>query len=218
MITQTMKERHSVRAYENKPLEQFVKQQLGEKIAQCNAEGDLHIQLITDEPKAFDCFLARYGKFSNVTNYIALVGKDDKNLVEKSGYFGEQIVLYAQSLGLNTCWVALTYKKTKAIVVEKGEKLCLVIAIGYGATQGVQHKQKSIEEVSCATNPPEWFTEGVKAALLAPTAMNQQKFKFTLCGDKVKAESGSGACVNIDLGIVKYHFELGAGKENFEWA
>jgi hypothetical protein len=22
----------------------------------------------------------------------------------------------------------------------------------------------------------------------------------------------------MDLGIVKYHFELGAGKENFEWA
>ena len=60
--------------------------------------------------------------------------------------------------------------------------------------------------------------KGVEAALLAPTAVNQQKFYLTLDGNKVKAKAGLGPCAKMDLGIVKYHFELGAGKENFEWA
>lgn len=66
-------------------------------------------------------------------------------------------------------------------------------------------------------NVPEWFQKGVKASLLAPTAMNQQKYKFTLNGNHVLAETGKGFYTKIDLGIAKYHFELGAGKENFSW-
>ncbi len=54
--------------------------------------------------------------------------------------------------------------------------------------------------------------------MLAPTAMNKQKFRFSLDGNKVKIDTVSGVCTKIDLGIVKYHFEIGAGKENFEWA
>lgn len=115
--------------------------------------------------------------------------------------------------------MALTYKKVKtAYTVGKGEKLCCVLALGYGETQGVPHKSKSAEEVSAAEDPPAWFAEGVRAALLAPTAMNQQKFRFALRGDTVEAATGKGFYAKIDLGIAKLHFELGAGKENFRWA
>ena len=49
--------------------------------------------------------------------------------------------------------------------------------------------------------------------MLAPTAMNQQKFLFELNGDKVSAKvSGFGFYTKIDLGIVKYHFEAATGK------
>ena len=66
---------------------------------------------------------------------------------------------------------------------------------------------------------PEWFKQGVEMALLAPTAVNQQKFRFELDGNTVMARAGLiGTCLKIDLGIVKCHFELGAGKENFVWA
>ena len=65
---------------------------------------------------------------------------------------------------------------------------------------------------------PYWFRKGVEAALLAPTAMNQQKFKFTLRGDTVSAKAGMGFYTKVDLGIVKYHFELGAGRDRFRWA
>lgn len=217
---QAMKERHSVRSYEDKPLEADVVKHLQDKINLLNRESGLHMQLVLNEPKAFSGFMGRYGKFSGVKNYIAVIGKKGDDLQEKAGYYGEQLVLYAQTLGLGTCWVALTYSKVKnAYDIASDEKLAIVITIGYGATKGVPHKSKSVEEVSKSEGSmPSWFKNGVEAALLAPTAMNQQKFHFELNGNQVKALPGSGFYTRIDLGIARYHFELGAGKENFTWA
>lgn len=103
--------------------------------------------------------------------------------------------------------------------MEQGEKLCVVIALGYGETGGVPHKSKAISEVSKVEGVmPDWFKKGMEAAMLAPTAINQQKFLFTLDGGKISVKPGKGFYTKLDLGIVKYHFEVGAGKGNFEWA
>ena len=124
----------------------------------------------------------------------------------------------------------MTYSKGKAkIDIGKGEKLCAVIAVGYGATAGVPHQSKPGESVmkiqekapgaqGNTLKTPEWFLSGVDAALLAPTAVNQQKFTFILNGSKVAAKAGIGFYSKMDLGIVRYHFEIGAGRENFRWA
>ena len=212
-------DRHSVRQYQNQPLRKEVIHALRSEIDACNQESGLHIQLVTNEPKAFDSFMAHYGKFKGVTNYLALIGKKESSLEEKCGYYGEKLVLFVQELGLNTCWVAMTYSKIKtAFQVGKGEKLCIVIALGYGETQGLPHKSKSMEEVIQLDRPaPEWFQKGVEAALLAPTAMNQQKFLFRLDKNRVSVKAGFGFYTKIDMGIVKYHFEIGAGKEHFQW-
>ena len=218
-LMEAIKKRHSVRSYSDKAIEPEKKQALTEKIEEINAQSGLHIQLICDEPKAFDGFMAHYGKFSGVTNYFALIGKKSDDLSEKCGYYGEQLVLLAQQLGLNTCWVAMTYTKVKsAYQIDAGEKLVIVISLGYGNTQGVAHKSKAAADVSNADMQTDWFAKGVDAALLAPTAMNQQKFRFEKKGDKVMATAGTGFYSKIDLGIAKLHFEIGAGKENFEWA
>ena len=140
---EAMRARHSVRQYENRPLAKAQVTALQQEIGACNALSGLHIQLVTDEPRAFSGLMARYGKFSGVRNYIALVGKKGPGLDEACGYWGEKLVLTAQMLGLNTCWVALTYKKVPgAFAVDPDEKLALVIALGYGATQGVPHKSR----------------------------------------------------------------------------
>lgn len=219
-LLQAMKERHSVRSYTNKPIEGEIKEKLSAFIAQCNQESHLHIQLVLDEPNAFDSMMAHYGKFSGVKNYIVMAGKNTATLEETCGYYGEKIVLYAQTLGLNTCWVAMTYSKSKAVFqLEQEEKVCLVIAVGYGKTNGTAHNVKSKEAVmKVPGTPPDWFIRGIEAALLAPTAMNQQKFTFSLHGSTVTAKAGIGFYSKIDLGIVKYHFELGAGTENFTWS
>lgn len=218
-ILEIMKNRHSVRRYIDKRIDDNIKKELIEVINECNHEGDMNIQLCTDEPKAFDSFMAHYGNFNNVKNYIAIVGKKEDKLQEKSGYYGEKVVLKAAELGLNTCWVALTYSKSKAdIKVEKGEKLVCVIALGYGENQGVSHKSKSMEQLSKVNGEmPDWFKKGMKAAMLAPTSMNQQKFLISLEDNKVRAKAFTGFYSKLDLGIVKCHFELGSGREGLEW-
>ena len=212
--------RHSVRQYLNKPLKPDELAALRAEVDACNQEGGLHIQLVTNEPTAFEGSMARYGKFSGVTNYFALVGKAGPNLQEKCGYWGERLVLKAQMMGLSTCWVALTFSKVKsAYTLGEGEKLAAVISLGHGATQGVPRKSKTMDEVTKVDGPmPDWFKAGMEAVLLAPTAMNQQKFLFTLLEDgRVSAQPGHAFYVKMDLGIAKYHFEIGAGKENFQW-
>ena len=171
-----MKNRHSVRSYTGKALPGEVQRELTEFIAQCNREGGLNMQLVLNEPQAFSGFMAHYGKFSGVENYIALVGKKGAQLEEACGYYGEKVVLKAQQLGLNTCWVALTYSKIKsAFQVGAGEKLCCVIALGYGSTQGIPHQTKPLEALCRVSGDmPQWFRQGMEAALLAPTAMNQR--------------------------------------------
>lgn len=212
-ILEIMRARHSVRQYSRKKIEGEKKEMLTALISECNKESGLNIQIIFDEPKCFDSMMAHYGKFRGVENYIALVGRKDAELDEKAGYYGEKIVLKAQELGLNTCWVAMTHGRSAA-EIKKGEKLACIIAIGYGETQGVAHKSKPAEQLSnFSSDMPDWFSRGMEAALLAPTAMNQQKFYITLENGEVSFKAGKGFYAKMDLGIVKYHFEAATGRK-----
>lgn len=220
-IREAMLQRHSVRAYDDRPITGEDLEKLEALISECNEESGLHIQLVTDEPKAFQSRLARYGHFSGVRNYIVMVGKRHlENLDELCGYYGEKIVLEAQRMGLRTCWVGATYKKIpEAFEVLDDEKLVIVISIGYGLNDGTEHRNKKAGLLSNITaDSPTWFKNGVRAAMLAPTAMNQQKFHLTQGQDKVTAKAGFGPYAKVDLGIVKYHFEQGSGKGPEIWA
>lgn len=212
-ILKLMEQRHSVRQYMNKAIEQEKQAVLNDMISKINKEHGLHIQIFYNEPNCFDSIMSHYGKFSGVQNYIALVGKKSAKTEETLGYYGEQIVLKAQELGMNTCWVALTHGKSKA-VIGKGEKQICLISLGYGCTNGIVHKSKSLQDISNYTNDmPAWFLDGLKAALLAPTAMNQQKFHFEMKPNgTVQASCDKGFYTRLDLGIVKYHFEAVSGK------
>ena len=225
-IQEAIEARHSVRAYKGQPLAADVVEVLEEKIRELNEKGHLHMQLIQNETKAFQGKLAKYGKFRGVNDYIVMAGQKSDDLDERIGYYGEQLVLLAQTLGLNTCWVGLSYSKVPGTyVLDEGEKIACYIAIGYGETQGVSHKIKTVEQVSNVSDiTPLWFKKGVEAALLAPTAVNQQKFSFEHVGVKnnchqIRAKKGFSMIgyTKMDLGIAKYHFEIGAGEVNFEW-
>mgnify|MGYP002589596557 CR=1 FL=1 len=132
-INEAIRNRHSVRSYLDKPIPNDTINEIKSEISECNKESGLHIQLVSEEPEAFSGFMAHYGKFSGVKNYIALIGKKSPDLDEKLGYYGERIAIKAQQLGLNTCWVAMTFSKRKSkCVVDKGEKLVCVLSLGYG--------------------------------------------------------------------------------------
>ena len=212
-IYEAMKARHAVRSYEDKKIEESVIDALKEEINNCNHEGTLTTQLILNDKNVFKGLMAHYGGFRGVSNYIALVGPTGDKLEEKAGYYGEHIALKAQQLGLNTCWVAVSYKKGECeAVVGDSEKLVCVLALGYGTTQGVQHKSKEMPQLCRVDRDmPEWFKKGMEVAMLAPTTQNRQDFLIVLNGEDVKFEVKERKYSKIDLGIIKYHFQIGAG-------
>ena len=215
-----------MRRYKDTPLPADVIETLLQKTSEVNAEGGLHIQLVTDEPKAFKSLLC-YGTFSGVSNYFVIAGKKADDYDARASYYGEQLVLLSQQLGLNTCWAGLTYQKVAGTyALSEGEKTICYIALGYGETQGTERKHKSIREISNASDlTPKWFNKGVEAAQLAPIAVNQQKFFIEYVGikegnrHKVSAKSTFSMMdyTQLDLDIVMLHFEIGVGKDNFDW-
>ena len=214
-VLDLIRERHSVRNYKPEEIEGKKISLLKNKIEELNREGDLHLQLIENAGNTYNKLLNRAMGLSSAPSVIACVGKDNGNLDQRVGYYGEQLVLYAQSLGLNTCWAGTFNKKNIGANVLNGERLVISIAVGYGKDQGKPHKSKTAEQVSEAEGErPEWFNRGVEAALLAPTAINQQKFLIKLDTDEsVVFINKGGVLSHVDIGIVKYHFEVGSGKK-----
>lgn len=214
--------RHSVRRYDPRPVEPEKAEALRAAIESANSAAGLHIQLVLDEPRAFSSKLVTYGQFTGVRNYLVMAGPKGRQAEENIGYYGEHIVLLAQTLGLSSCWVGLTYKKIPGtFTLAEGEVIHCVIALGYGLTPGVQHLLRPVENYyECEGEPPKWFLDGMEAAMLAPTAVNQQKFRFILHpGGDVEAKPlfSMIGYTHVDLGIVKCHFEIGAGKVGFLW-
>ncbi len=212
---EAIRERHSVRNYtpEHIQAEKIVK--LNEKIRELNEEGNLHLQLMEDAGNTYNRLLNRAMGLGSAPSVIACVGPEDDTLEQRIGYYGEKLVLFAQSLGLNTCWAGTFNKKNIGAEVREGEKLVISIAIGYGQDKGRPHKSKTMEQVIEAKGErPFWFNNGVEMALLAPTAMNQQKFVIRLNEDQsVEFIDKGGFFSQVDLGIIKCHFEIGSERE-----
>lgn len=218
-IKEAMEARHTVRRYTDRVLSRGIESQLESRIAENNERYGLEMKLVTENTEAFQTVI-KLVLARGVRNYIVLAGRAGED--ERLGYCGCDVMLYAQTLGLNTWWVGGTYSKKgvrKTAGLSEGQYLAGIIAVGYGATQGVPHKSKRAEDISAYRGDvPEWFARGVEAVLLAPTALNKQAFRVTGEGDTVNMTCDNGIFSGVDLGIGKYHFEEGAGRENFRWA
>lgn len=210
-------ERHSVRNYMDKKIEEDKIHLIKEKIAQLNSAGNLHMQLIEDAGNTYDKLLNRVMGLGSAPSVIACAGDDSCDLDERVGYYGEQLVLYLQQLGLNTCWAGTFNRKSIGAEIGENERLVISIAVGYGKNQGKAHKSKTVEQVTDGKQDrPEWFNNGVQMALLAPTAINQQKFVIRLNeDDTVELIDKGGPFSQVDVGIVKCHFEIGAERKVF---
>lgn len=213
---EAVRERHSVRSYRDKKIESEKIKELNALISECNSEGGLHIQLIEDAGSTFNRLLNKFMGLGSAPSVIACIGKDDDTLDERIGYYGQKIVLHAQMMGLNTCWAGTFNRNNVTAEVKDGERLVIVIAVGYGVNGGRQRKSKTADQVvqGGIQDKPEWFRKGVEAALLAPTAVNQQKFEIVLDDDdSILIIDKGGVLSHVDKGIVKYNFEIGADRK-----
>lgn len=217
-MKEAMKARHMVRKYINKPIPMKVVELLQTRIAENNEKYNLSIKLHTNDTSAFNAVI-KLILAKGVQNFFVMAGPDTTDLDEKLGYSGADLMLYAQTLGLNTWWVGETFNKGKLNAEANGNKVIGIITVGYGTTDGKPHKSKEYKDVAVYEGEiPAWFQAGVEAALLAPTALNKQAFTIKGKENKVKMTCDNGIFTGADLGLAKYHFELGAGTDNFEWS
>ena len=230
----TIRARHSVREYLDKPLAGVQLAGLRRAVVEAEQKSGLDIQLVTDNPEVFQV-VARFGLVRGATASIVFCA-EGKDTDEAIGYWGQRIVLTAQELRLNTCWCALCSRKKSKAVLRGDKKVRIVIAVGLGKTQGHDRKTKPLSELCTveggmtsgvgagagagADTLPVWFATAMEAAQLAPTAMNSQNFLITLRADgkTVSARATKeGAWSAIDLGIVRRNFEEAANETGADW-
>lgn len=219
-ILEAIERRHTVRKFTDAPIPAETAALLRMRLEEHNRTHGLSMRLVTGNKDAFGP-LIKLVLTKGAENYIVLAGPDSPALGENLGYCGADVMLYAQTLGLNSWWVGGTFRRKgvkNAVELGADETVLGIIVVGFGATQGKPHKSKSPDEVSHYDGtPPEWFTNGVRAALLAPTALNKQAFFIGAKENNVLIECDNGSFTDVDLGIVRYHFEIGAGSENINW-
>jgi hypothetical protein len=220
---EAINERRSRRLYLQKPIDWSKLSVLQEMIDRFNRESTLSIRFIEDGSAAFGNFRKTYGLFSGIRSLLVMVGKkNDANLKEKIGYYGELLVLEATCLGLGTCWVGVTFNAESPVFgLKKEETLVCVIPIGYVEElsfrekmihQMVAGKSKSIPSMLVSNvNPPDWLLSGIKAVQKAPSAVNKQPVHFEYkAGILTVFVEDDGKFSLVDLGIAKAHFEQAA--------
>jgi len=216
--------RTSRRSYLDAPIDPNAIAALEREIEAINKQSGLNIAFLENGSAAFHGFLKNYGLFSGVRSVIVLKGRrNDADLKEKVGYYGERLVLLATCMGLGTCWVGGSFdRKNDVFQLDEGEKMVCVVTVGK-VEQGKSNKEKlvywlthrntkTIDQMLLSdTAPPEWVRRGMEAVQKAPSAANAQPVKLEYKSGLVTAYVKDNALAMVDLGIAKLHFELLAG-------
>lgn len=215
-LIEAMQQRHTVRKYTDKKIPQEVLKLIQQRIDENNSSLSLSLKLVCSNKSGLN-LIAKLFLGNGVRNFIILAGEDSKTLSENLGYAGADLMLAFQTWGLNSWLVGQTYNRHVSDFVP-GKKVIGILAIGYGKTQGIPHKSKLFSDVATYQGKmPDWFIHGVNACLLAPTAQNKQDFRIEGIDHEVSIHCDDSIFMKENLGILKYHFELAAGKENFIW-
>ncbi len=189
-------------------------------VESANQESGLLITFLENAGTEFGSFRKTYGMFKNVRSILVMKGpKDDLDLREKCGYYGESIVLDLVDLGIDSCWVGGTFDKA-GFPVDGAEELVCLIVIGkteklsmkeklLRAGSGASKNRKTLEErLTSTAEIPDWVRNGIEAVRLAPSAVNKQKPHFTYDGKTLTASVDVDYHLDlVDLGIAKKHFE-----------
>lgn len=224
-ILEAMCNRISRRSYLGEPIDNQSEDILNNLIEMYNNNYGMTSFLLKDGSEVFNSFLKSYGMFKNVVSLIVLKGsKDDTDLKEKTGYYGQRLILKATQLGLGTCWVGGTFKKDSILLnIKDDEEVYCVIPIGKVSDQPslkekamatlIHRNSKSIEDFYNADisydELPDYFVMGYKAVSKAPTALNSQKVSVSYIEGVTTIQVPDTYRFDmVDLGIAKANFEL----------
>lgn len=213
--------RFTQRDFLPQPLSPAQQNQLAKAVGQCNRRSGLHIQLICGLSAPVSDPSGGQGWPRGARCCLAFAGPaGDADLEEKCGYWGEELVLTAAAMGLGSCWMGGD-KASLLPCPAPGEELVCAAAVGpLCGTPPARRTRRPLQELAAAPDQaPPWFAAGISAVQLAPSSMNRQGYRFLLRPDgSVQARlAGGGSFALVDLGIAKYHFELGAHGGTWTW-
>ncbi|MFP4199041.1 MAG: nitroreductase family protein [Halanaerobium sp.] len=235
---QAIKERSSRRQFNARIIEKAKLKKLRSLINELNEEfNGLRIILVQKEvDEIFTGVLGSYGRITGAPAYLAFVGsKDSPHLEKKIGYSGEAVILEATALELGSCWVSGTFKaeRVKAdLDFKPSEKLYAISPLGYPeakptiserilktviSSKNRKDLKKLIINQDNLEELPGWMKKALKAARLAPSAVNRQPWRFEIGEDSITVQLDSieekeEQSKKLDCGIAMLHLEVGALK------
>ena len=160
-----------------------------------------------------------YGRITGATHFVAFVAGPEAQ-DHTLGYMGEAFILEATALGLGTCWVGGSFRKSHTaslLPLEAGERIVAITPMGVPGETYVGRPRKSLEALTGLDQEalqalPEWQQSALSCARLAPSAVNRQPWRFQPEGRGIRIikTSGNFGFGGVDLGIAMLHMELGA--------
>ncbi len=241
-ITELVKKRTSVRTYNNTYIHKDIINKLDEFINQIKGpfESMVRFKIINTKEEINGGKLGTYGIIKGTSTYIGVVVEDGPMNLEELGYEMEALILYATSLGLGTCWIAGTFKKSefsKAMGVKENEIFAVISPIGYKSDkksfmekiiklQGALGRRKDWSELfklkDCITPIPinnelGVIEEALENVRVAPSAINKQPWRIVKDQDKFhfyKAEKYSSHSQNT--GIDNHRIDMGIAMCHFD--
>ncbi len=204
-ILETISHRESTRTYNGKPLIKIDTEQILEFIEsgiQYLGNPITFTMMNTNDNKAEKIKnLSAYGMIRGAKNYIAGIAEENTNLVEY-GFAFEQIALFADSIGLGTCWLGGTFKReevSRILKINKGQWIPVMMPVGYAAKHATPREQLTRLAIKADTRKPfsEVFFDGrsgmplteatcqdlaevMEAVRLAPSASNKQPWRLVV--------------------------------------
>ena len=237
-----VRQRRSVRTYSKKPVPQELRQKLLEYAAGLVSPWGhgISVRFIEKTPDERGDKLGTYGVIKGAETYLAVVTQRGEHAAEAIGYGFEQLVLYAQSLGLGTCWLGGTFRRSAfaaQLELKENEIFPILSPVGYAAEKCGAFERAFRASLRADSRLP-WekifFKNGFAAPLteadagqfripfemtrLAPSAVNRQPWRVTAEDGAFhfykKSFSGAPAgetdMQRIDVGIALCHFDMAA--------
>jgi hypothetical protein len=244
-VIDLIKKRTSSRSYEKRPIDSLTMQKLKEYLTQVNQDSSIKSRfeiVYTEESMGNPIKLGTYGIISGATTFIVgIISKDEKE-AQAFGFLFEKIILKATDLGLQTCWLGGTFKKSDfkhAADIKENEYIAIVSPVGYR-----RDKQRLLEKAMRAfagsdnrkpwnelyfnqtsTNPlnesnAEIYTTPLEMVRLSPSASNKQPWRIIKDNDMFHFFlcRTKGYWVTTfdmqknDIGIAMCHFEISASE------
>ena len=182
-----------------------------------------------------------YGEIIGAPYYIAAVTHNNKNSLLDAGYAFERVILFAESIGMGTCWLAATsFDRNEAelrVELKDGEIIAAISPIGRKAAQMTDAEIKERKKLNSDSRLDfdmlfaDAATKGqirdgeTKAALemvrIAPSALNNQPWRVVM--DEGVAHFYVIRRFTLplkydfqmlDLGAAVYHYGMAANKHN----